>query len=264
MVAVYLVALFVDGKAAVSVAVKGEADVKAVVDNELLEIMYMRRAAVDVDVQSVRLVCEHVCVRAEGVEHALCHLPSAAVGAVKADPASLVGARREGDEVAYVAVASGGVVHRAADLLTLGVGQLLIGVEVFLDLIEQGLFHLLALAVEELYAVVVIRVVACGDHNAAVKIIRARDVGHARRGGDVQQVRVRAGGGKPRAERRFKHIARAAGVLADNDLCPVRFAAVVPAEVAANAECVVDCQIYVCFPAEAVSSEIFTHCFLLN
>ena len=264
MVAVYFVALLVDGKAAVSVAVKGKADVKPVVDNELLEVVYMRRAAVDVDVQTVGLVCEHVGVRTEGVEHALCHLPCAAVGAVKADPASLVGARREGDEVAYIAVAAGGVVHRAADLLALGVGQLLIGVEVFLYLVEQGLFHLLAVAVEELYAVVIVRIVACRDHDAAVEIVRARDVGHARRRGDVQQVRVRTGGREPRAERRFKHIARTAGVLAYDHLCPVRLAAVVPAEIAAYAEGVVDCQIYVCFPAEAVSSEIFTHCFLLN
>ena len=53
MVAVDLVALLVHGEAAVGVAVKGEAHVEMVVDNELLEIMYMRRAAVDVDVQAV-------------------------------------------------------------------------------------------------------------------------------------------------------------------------------------------------------------------
>ena len=258
MVAVYLVALFVHRKAAVGVAVERETHVETVFDNELSELFKVGGAAVYVDVQSVGSVADNVGIRAERVKHALRHLPCAAVRAVKTDLFALVGARRQRDEVADVAVSAGGVVDGAAYFVTLSVGQRLIGVEICLNTVKQALLHFFAVAVYELYAVVVVGVVACGDHDAAVEVIRPCDVGHARRAGDVQEIGVRAGGGKTRAERRLKHIAGAAGVLADNYLC-LMLPAVVPAEVTADFESMVNRQIDIGLSAKAVGSEIFAH-----
>ena len=55
------------------------------------------------------------------------------------------------------------------------------------------------------------------DHDAAIKIIHTGDVCHRRRGGDVQQVGVCAGGGQTRHQTILEHIGAAAGILADDD-----------------------------------------------
>ena len=65
------IALIVNGKAAVGVAVKGEANIKAVVEDEFLHLLNVCRAAVDVDIQAVRIVVYHICIGSESVKHAL-------------------------------------------------------------------------------------------------------------------------------------------------------------------------------------------------
>ena len=207
MVAVDNVALLVHGEAAVRIPVEGKADVEPVLQNEVTQALDMGGAAVNVDIESVGMVVDDIGVSAEGIKDALRHLPGAAVGTVKADAVILIGARSKGDEVADIAIAPGGIVHRAAYLLAFGIGQIRAVVDIRLYRVEKLLIHLLAVGVDELYAIVIIRVVAGGDHYAAVKIVGARDVGNAGRAGDVQQVRVRTGGRQARAERRFKHIA---------------------------------------------------------
>ena len=210
-----------------------------------------------VDIQAVRLVPDDVGIRTKGVENALRNHPGAAVGAVQADLHVLVGVGRKADEVAYVSVPAGGIVHRPAYIRACGVRQLgYFAVEVFFYLVEDGLLHLLALGVEELYSVVSVGVVARAYHDAAVEVVHTRDVRHAGRRRDVQQVGVRSGGGQPRRQRALEHIARAPGVLAYDYLCLV-FPAVVPADETAYLEGVLGGQVHVGLAAEAVSSEIF-------
>ena len=92
-------------------------------------------------------------------------------------------------------VAACHIVHGAADVLPVGKGQLrpilIKDMELAVDVVlhqQQGLLgHLFAVAVDQLDAVVVERVMAGGDHNAAVKIIHAGNVGHAGGGGDQIQ-----------------------------------------------------------------------------
>ena len=258
LVAVDHFALLVHREAPVRVPVEGKADVQELLPHQLLELLQMGGAAVHVDVQAVGPVADHIGIGAQGVKHALGHHPGAAVGAVQADPVALIGAGGQADQVADVAVAAGGVVHGLADVGIGGVGQLLVGVQIGLDAGQHRLLHLLPLGVDELDAVVVIGVVAGGDHDAAVKIVRAGDVGDAGGAGDVQQVRVRAGGGEPGAEGAFKHVAGAAGILADDHHGLVGLA-VVPAQVPPDAESMIDGQALVGLSAETVGPEVFTH-----
>ena len=79
MVACNNVALFVNRKTAVSVAVVSKAYVEAVVDYELLQVLNVSLAAVGVDVEAVGVVVDHICLCAESVKYALCYLPCCAV-----------------------------------------------------------------------------------------------------------------------------------------------------------------------------------------
>ena len=262
MVAVDHIALFIHRQAAVRVAVKGKAHVQPIFHHELLQLANVGGAAIHVDVQAVGPVGNHVGIGPQGVKHALGHLPGAAVGAVQADLEILIGTGGQGDQVADIAVAAGGIVHSAADAVPLGVGQGLVRIQVGLNAIQQALLHLLAVTVDELNAIVMIGVVTGGDHHAAVKVIRPGDVGHAGGAGHMEQIGICPGGRQARTQRRLEHIAGAPGVLTDDHL-GLMILAIVPAQIAADFEGMIHGQVLIGFPAEAVRAEIFTQCFSL-
>ena len=178
------VALLIHAEAAVSVAVVGKADVEVVLDDELLQTLNVGGAGVQVDVQAVGLVVDDVGVCTESIKNALGNVPAGTVGAVQADLDPLEGVNTQRDQVSHVAVASADVVDGAADMVTAGKRQLgpilvkdvQLAVEVILDEQQRFLVHLLAVAVDELDAVVIIWVVAGGDHNSAVKVIHAGNI----------------------------------------------------------------------------------------
>ena len=106
---------------------------------------------------------------------------------------------------------------------------------------------------------------AGGDHNAAVKIIHAGNVGHAGGGGDVEQVGIRAGGGQARHQAVLEHIRAAAGVLANDDAGRLIVAAalpqciIIPAQKTAYLVGVVGGQVHTGLATEAVGAKIFSH-----
>ena len=169
--------------------------------------------------------------------------------------------RGQADKIADIAVAAGGIVLRTADIRPRGKRDLLITVEIRLDLIDDALLHLLTGAVEQLDAVVLVGVVAGADHDAAVKIVRTDDVGHARRRRHVHEIGVCARGRQAGGQGIFEHIAGSAGIFADHDRALV-LPAVIPAEKPADPVGVFHGQVNVGLAAEAVGTEIFGHeCF---
>ena len=99
---------------------------------------------------------------------------------------------------------------------------------------------------------------ARADHDAAVKIIRTDDVGHARRRRHVHEIGVCARGRQAGGQGIFKHIAGSAGIFADHDRALV-LPAVIPAEKPADPVGVLHRQAHVGLTAEAVCAEIFAH-----
>ena len=83
---------------------------------------------------------------------------------------------------------------------------------------QQGfLRHFLAIAVDQLDAVVVIRIVAGRNHDATIKVIHTSDIGHGRGGGDMKQISVCARSRQTSHQTIFKHIGAAARILTNND-----------------------------------------------
>ena len=268
------VALLIHAEAAVGVAVVGKADVEVILDDELLQTLNVGGAGVQVDVQAVGLVIDDVGVCTESIKNALGNVPAGTVGAVQADLDPLEGVNPQRDQVSHVAVASADVVDGAADMVTAGkrqfgpilVKDVQLAVEVILDEQQCFLVHLLAVAVDELDAVVIIGVVAGGDHDATVKVIHAGNICDAGRGGDMQQVGVRAGSRQACDEAVLKHVGAAAGIFADDDARRGGLAValaqhtVIPTEEAANLVGMVGGQGDTGLPAEAVSTKVFSHC----
>ena len=123
---------------------------------------------IKVDVQAVGLVVDDIGVCTESIKNALGNVPAGTVGAVQTDLDTLEGVDPQRDQVSHVAVASADVVNRAADVVTAGkrqLGPILVknvqfAVDVVLDQQMRFLVHLLAVAVDELNAIVIVGVVA--------------------------------------------------------------------------------------------------------
>ena len=163
MVAGNNIALLVHAQAAVGVAVVGKAHIQTLLDDELLQAFDVGGAGVFVDVQAVGLGVDDVGGGAQRVKHRLGDVPAGTVGAVQADLHAPEAVHAERDQVADIPVAAGDIVHRAADLVLAGKGQLRpflaehlqLAVQVGFDEGDGLLVHLLALAVDQLDAVVI-------------------------------------------------------------------------------------------------------------
>ena len=267
------IALLVHTQAAVGITIKGKANIQTVLHHELLQALNMSRASVVVDVQTVRLVVNDVGICAQSIKNRLSDIPACTVGAIQTNLHALEGIDAQRDQIAHITVTACHIVHRAADVFTVRKGQLrpflIEYMEFAVDVIfhqKQGLLgHLLTVAVDQLDAVIIIRVVTGRDHDAAVKVVHAGNISHGGRSGNVQQVGICARGGQTCNQTVLEHIGAAAGVLADNDtgglIVAVALAqsVIIPAQKTANLVGVVGSQINTSFTTEAIGSKILSH-----
>ena len=233
----------------------------------------MSRASVVVDVQAVRLVVDDIGIRTQSIKNRLSDIPACTVGAVQTNLHTLEGVDAQADQVAHITVTACHIVHRAADVLTVGKGQFrpvfIKDVELAVDVVlyqqQSFLGHFFAVAVDQLDAVIIVGVVAGRDHDAAIEVVHAGDVGHRRRSGNVQQVGICAGGGQASDQTVLEHIGAATGVLTDDDTgrlvitVALTQGVVVPTEEAANLVGMVGSQINTSFTTEAIGPKILSH-----
>ena len=267
------IALLVHAQAAVSVTIESKADIQTVFHHELLQALDMGRTSIIVDVQPVRLVVDNVGVSTQSVKHTLSDIPACTVGAVQTDLHALEGVDAQADQVAHVAVTTCHIVHGAADVLPVCKGQLrpvlVKYMEFAVDVVlhqQQGLLgHLLTVAIDQLDTVIIVRVVAGRDHDAAIKVVHAGNISYRRRSSDVQQVSVCSGGGQSCDQTVLEHIGAAAGVFADYNACRLVVAIalaehiVIPAQKATNLVGMVGSQINTSFTTEAIGPKILSH-----
>ena len=103
------------------------------------------------------------------------------------------------------------------------------------------------------------------NHDTTVKIIHPGDVGHRRRGSDVQQVGICAGSGQACNQTILKHIGATASVLANYNTRRIRItvaltqSVVIPAQKTTNLIGMICGQSDSSFATEAVSSKILSH-----
>ena len=114
--------------------------------------------------------------------------------------------------------------------------------------------------VDQLDAVVIIGIVAGGNHYAAVKVLGAGHIGHAGGGGHMGRNTSAPGGGQPAAQGVLQHIAGAAGVLADDHPGPFALPfAIIPSQKTPHFESVFHGEVHIGLTPEAVGSKISAH-----
>ena len=219
LVAVDHPAPLIHGHEAVRVPVEGQTYVRAQLPHQLAQPLGVGGAAVLVDVGAVRLMVVGGYLRAQLLQHRRGHLVAGALGAVHHNVQPVQA--HAGGLLGKVDVAALGVAlaHRSAHALAdgqlLALGQTVL--HNLLDLVLNGVGQLVALAVEELDAVVFDGIVAGGDHRARVRLIVAGQVGDGRGGQHVHQHGPRTHGADARHQRALQHFTADAGVPPHQD-----------------------------------------------
>ena len=124
----------------------------------------------------------------------------------------------------------------------------------------------MALAIDDLDAVIIVRIVGGGDHHATVKVLRTGHIGDGRGRRHMQKVGICTGCSDSCGDRIFKHIAGTSRILTDDDaavLAVFLLLSIVPSEELAYTEGTVGRQIDIGLTTVTIGSKIFSHCFLL-
>ena len=178
----------------------------------------MGGAAAVVDGNAVLLGADEAALAAKAREQFLRDPGGGAVGAVEQHfQTGEVGVDMLLQEVDVILYA--GAAHLdAADVRALGQTNVRavvedVGFDLVLDLIGQ----FVAVALEDLDAVELHRVVGGGDHDAGVGMVFADQVGHAGGGDNAQQLYVSADTAQAGGQGGFQHIAGHTGIFADQD-----------------------------------------------
>ena len=90
-------------------------------------------------------------------------------------------------------------------------------VNVVLHQQQRFLGHFLAVAVDQLNTVVVVRIMASRNHDTTVKVVHTGNVSYRRRGSNVQQIGICARSSQTSDQTILEHIGAAAGILTDDN-----------------------------------------------
>ena len=222
----------------------------------------MGGTAVCVNIGSVRLVVDHIGLRLKCLEYALCNGRRASVCTVKTNLYVLEVTAWNGDQVSDIAVTSGSKVDGASDVFLAGKRKLLnLAVNISLDTLLNLSLDLLSVSVQKLDSVIIEWVMACGDHNTAVKILCTNCKGYTWCGGYMKKINICTGSGKTCNQSVLKHVAASSGVLADYDL-GLMVTSVIPSHITSYLECIVNSQLNICLSSKSVCSKIFSHNYL--
>ena len=186
-VAVYHMAALVHREAAVRIAIVGKAHIKALLHNKALQTVDMRGTAINVDIEAIGGIADNANIGTQGIKNRLCNRRGGTIGAVKTNLYALQREIRAGNKVSDVAITALHIINRCANCVTRHHRNLfgIFAVNVLLDKLKQRLFHLEALGINQLDAIIRIRIMASGNHHAAIECAVGGFIRKARRGNNV-------------------------------------------------------------------------------
>lgn len=172
------IAFFIHTQTAVSVAIIGEAYIQPILHHKLLQTLNVGRTCIVVDIQTIRLIVNYIGICTKCIKNLFCNVPARAVRTVQTDLDTFEGVDIQRNQITHISITTGHIVYRAADMLTMCKRQLqpilVKHMELSIDIIlhqQQCFFrHLLTVAVDQLDAVVIVRIMTGRN---AVKVIPA-------------------------------------------------------------------------------------------
>ena len=119
-------------------------------------------------------------------------------------------------------------------------------------------FQLLTFTVDHFDSIIIVRVMACRNHDSAVKIFCPHHIGNTRCGSYMKQINIRTRSGQSCYQRILKHVTASSCIFSDHNLCFVAFS-IVPSEKSSHFVGVFHGQIHICFSSKTICTKILTH-----
>ena len=263
MIAVDQFAFFIDAEAAVSIPVVCNADVRSLLKHRPLQGLQMCRSAAVIDVHSARECMDHLYIGAEAAQHLRHRLVGGTVRTVEHDlhavEALCTGAHHIVDVLIEKIIA---ILHNP-DVLARGTRRVVIRLEAADELFEfilHSVRQFVAVAAEELDAVVGKRIVRGRDHDACHRLVRAREIGDRRRRNHARQQSSAARRADARRQRRLEHLARDACIAPDqNTRAHIRTRSEIERRRTSKMVCQLRCEFRIGLSAHSVRSKK-SHC----
>ena len=217
LVAVDHIALFVHGKTAVGIAVKGNCQIVFAAGHQACQMLHMGAAARPIDVGAVGGIAQYGRLGAQEREQQPCGTAGSAVGAVRQHPHTVQPLRYGGGKIFSIKRCRLVVLGADTDLLRLHRDQGDIPIQKHsLDLVLLVIGQLVALRSEDLDAVEFIGIVGGGNNHARRRLFLHGKVSHRRRGNDPQQHHIGTARHQSAGKRRLQHITGKSGIPSDD------------------------------------------------
>ena len=207
LVAIQHVAALIHHHEAVAITVEGNADVRSILADLLHEQLRVRGAAPIVDVHAAGLSAHDDRIRAKLFKNARSDVIRGAVRAIEHDPQALQTKAAIDRCLTELDVAACSVRQPGCATEAVGAHADHLAFELCFDLQLDGIGQFVSAAIEELDAVVVVRVVGGRNHDSGVRAQRAREVGDRGRRHGAEQANVDASAGEAGLEHRLQHVA---------------------------------------------------------
>lgn len=259
IIPVHFHTVLIHGNTPVSISVKRKSAIQIPLSDKSLQIFDMCRSTSHIDVGTVRLIANHICFGAKRIKHTLCNIKRTSVGTIQPHAHPIVRSGSQRNQIADVTVPSDRIVPRHTNLVTQCKRQFShLTIYVFLQCSFHFCGNLVSVSIHDLDSIVIIRIVAGRNHNAAVEIFCTDYICHTRCGSNMQQECICSGCRNTGNQCILKHVTAATCVLSDNDPSPV-ILVVIPAQVTSNFICMIRSQYFICLTAKTVCSKIFSH-----
>ena len=121
-------------------------------------MLNVRAAAICIDIISVRFGTDHSRFRTKRIKHGFCNRPGSSVCTVKPNPDPFETELGHGNQIPDITVAAGNIVHRSPDIMPFCNRNFQFPVKIFFYFQDGFLIHLFAVCIDQLDAVIVIRI----------------------------------------------------------------------------------------------------------
>ena len=216
-------------------------------------------AAVCINVRSIRLTVDDIGFRTKCIIYTFCNCKCTSIWAVQADSLILKRTCSKSNEIANISVSTCRIINSTANIFFFCKRKLTdFAVYILFNLFLYLCLHLVAFSVDNLNSIVIVRIMACWNHDSTVKVLCSCHIGYAGRCRYVKKVRICTRSGQSCSKGIFEHIAASSCIFSDNNLC-LMLLSIIPSKISSYFKCMFNCQYFICFTAEAVCSKIFSH-----
>ena len=215
----------------------------------------MCRSCIIINIGSIRFCIDNISLCSQSIKYGFCEVPWTSVRTVKSDFHSLERIKSQWDQITDITISSWYIVYRTSNLRCMCKRNLFIifpkyfqlAIQILFNLINDIFLHFFTLIINQLDSVIIIRIMACRDHNTTIKPIGSCHISYRRCRRNMKQVSIRSRSYQTANQCIFKHIAWTSCIFSDHNTswCIITvttlYFSVIPSKKSSDLICMICC-----------------------